>query len=148
MHKTIATGNVGKDAVIKNLANTTVINFNVAVNKKTKNAQGVDVETTQWYDCSLFRQPNQSTEIAQYLKKGTKVLVEGEPTLRLYQDKDGRTAAALDLRVNNVELLSPKKEDAAPVAQPAASEPAATGSTAAAAKAGLGQLPESNFENE
>jgi len=148
MHKTIAVGNIGKDAVIKTLTDGSVINFNVAVNKKTTQ-NGVEVESTTWYSCGLYRRRDQSMAIAQYLKAGTKVLVEGEPSIRTYLDKDNKTQAALDLRVNSVELLSPKKADDAPAAQPAAvAEPAATATTAAVAAAGLRTLPASSFEME
>jgi hypothetical protein len=48
----------------------------------------------------MFRKLDQSTIIVDYLKKGTKVLIEGEPNAHEHNGK-----AYLKVKVSNVELL-------------------------------------------
>jgi hypothetical protein len=76
MQKLILTGHVGNDATIADLqSGKQVINFNVAVTEKYKDREPV----TTWYKCAWFIN---NASIAQYIKKGTKVLVEGNPILK------------------------------------------------------------------
>ena len=100
-------GNLGNDATIRTLDNgSSAISFNVAVTKKWTDKQGQKQESTTWVSCTQWKLKDQSTAVAQYLKKGTRVLVEGEPSARSYTDNSGAAKASLDLRVDNVELLS------------------------------------------
>ncbi len=93
MLKIIFTGNLGKDAELKEIKGYKVINFSVAVK--------VSKEETKWIECAMWRKLDQSTIIVDYLKKGTKVLIEGEP---MAQEHNG--VAYFKTRVSNVELLS------------------------------------------
>jgi single-strand DNA-binding protein len=111
-----ATGNLGKDATITQTGTDYAINFSVATNRKyTKN--GVQVEETKWIDCTIWRKQG-DTDIAQYLKAGTKVLVQGEPDVRWYLNGHGEVVVVQTLRVRSQELLSAKKEEPAPAAAP------------------------------
>ena len=92
MLKIIFTGNLGRDAEIKEIKDYKVINFSVGVK--------VSKDETKWLDCAMWRKSDQSTIIVDYLKKGTKVLIEGEPNA---QEHNGK--AYLKVRVSNVELL-------------------------------------------
>ncbi len=113
-----ATGNVGKDATLSKSGNDTAINFSIAVNRKYRNGQGVEVEETKWIDCTIWRKQGESTDIAQYIKAGTKILVQGQPDLRWYVNGDGEVVVVQTLRVFSQELLSAKKEAPAPEAKP------------------------------
>ncbi len=113
------TGNIGQDATVRTLdGGTTAIGFTVAITEKYKDRQGNPQETTTWVSCTRWVQAGGSTAIAQYLKKGTKVLIEGKPTARAYEKQDGTTAASLEVRVDSLELLG-----AAPQQQGAAAQP-------------------------
>lgn len=102
MNKYILTGNIGKDAEVKDLNNgNSVINFSVAHTEKWKDKQGNPQEKTVWVDCSWFIN---NTSIAQYLKKGTKVLIEGEPTARAYVNNNGEAVAILGCTVRSLEI--------------------------------------------
>jgi len=92
MLKIIFTGNLGRDAEIKEIKDYKVINFSVGVK--------VSKDETKWLDCAMWRKLDQSTIIVDYLKKGTKVLIEGEPNAHEHNGK-----AYLKVRVSNVELL-------------------------------------------
>ena len=100
-------GNLGNDATVRTLdSGTNAISFNVAVTKKWTDKNGEKKESTTWVSCTQWKLKDQSTTVAQYLKKGTRVLVEGEPSARSYTDNSGAAKASLDMRVDNIELLS------------------------------------------
>jgi len=102
MYKTILLGNIGKDCVVNTVNGKSVCNFSVAQTEKYKDAQGTQHEKTRWFDCALWRD---NTSIAQYLKKGTKVLLEGQIDVKQFQRQDGTQGVGMTFRVSNVELL-------------------------------------------
>lgn len=103
MQRVMLIGNVGQDAVIKQGNGNEFITFSVAVNEKFKNRDGIDVENTQWYNC--LYQPK-TMAVAQFLKKGTRVYVEGKPTVSTYKNKNNETAIDFGVQVRGLELLS------------------------------------------
>lgn len=100
------TGRLGRDAEIKHLSSgTSVLEFSPAVDV----GYG-EKKTTLWPRCSLFG--DRGTKLAQYLTKGTQVAVSGEVNMREWQDKDGGKRSSLEVRVNAVELIGGKRDDA------------------------------------
>jgi len=107
MIKTEVIGFLGKDSQINNVSGKSVINFNVAHTEKYKDANGGQKEKTIWVDCSLWVE---KTTIAQYLKKGTLVYVDGQPSVRAYTNQNGQQGASLSLRVGTIQLLGGGKK--------------------------------------
>ena len=107
MYKTILLGNIGKDCVVNTVNGKSVCNFSVAQTEKYKDAQGTQHEKTRWFDCALWRD---NTSIAQYLKKGTKVLLEGQVDVKQFQRQDGTQGVGMTFRVSNLTLLGGNKE--------------------------------------
>ena len=100
------TGNIGKDAEQRFTPNKdSVVSFSVAV----KSGFG-DRAATTWVRCALWGKRGES--VLPYLKKGQLVGVSGEAALRDYQ-KDGATKSSLEVRVNDVTLLSKAEPRAA-----------------------------------
>ena len=85
-----------------------VINFSVAHSETYKDGEGVTVENTTWVECGFW---SEKTRIAPYLKKGTKVYVEGTPTVSAYETKDRKPGASLRLSVLRIELLGSSDKD-------------------------------------
>ncbi|MEI6574782.1 MAG: single-stranded DNA-binding protein [Bacteroidota bacterium] len=113
MNKLTVIGNIGNDATITEIGDRKVINFTVCDNKKTKNKDGVTVETPMWVNCSYWKTSSQSLEIAKYLTKGTKVYVEGEMEVTLYTSKkNGVTNFNVNLLTRDIQLLSVKDGEA------------------------------------
>ena len=104
MNRTQIIGHIGKDAETRNVNNMVAIGFNVAHTESWTDQSGEKKERTTWIQCTLWRKPDK-TGIAQYLKKGVKVLVEGRVEADAYL-KDGEAVASLKLTVQNLELLS------------------------------------------
>lgn len=101
-------GQLGKDAEVRDYGQSKVINFSVAVST----GYGYK-KTTTWVECAKF---GEKIGISEYLKKGAKVYVSGEPSLRTWE-KDGKSGAALNLRVQDIELLGSKSDAGQPVQQ-------------------------------
>ncbi len=110
MKKIIVIGNIGKDAEIKEFNENKAINFTIAENEYYKDKDGNKVEKTTWFSCTYWKQSKQSTKIADYLKKGTKVYIEGTP-IPDYYVKDGNNVPYIKINVKSIELLSQSKTD-------------------------------------
>ena len=125
MKKLQIIGNVGQDAKIIETTGSKGIAFSVAVNEKFRNSDGTIVEKTLWVNCVKWVEPNGSTAVAQYIKAGTKIYVEGNPEVRAYTTKEGQPAAELKCNVYGIELLDSKREESKPAAAEPAPQPAA-----------------------
>lgn len=99
-------GNLGLDAEIKNHNGNEFITFSVAINRNYKKQDGTEVEESNWYNCL-----SSNVKIAKFLKKGTKVFVQGDVSTSVYKAKTGEHRVSLDIRCDKIQLLSPKKED-------------------------------------
>ena len=98
MLKITATLTLGNDAELKQINGKNVINFSGAHSEKYNG----ETKTT-WVDCAKW---GDQIKVADYLKKGTKVYVEGFPEVRSYQAKDGTTKVIQSIRVSHIELLA------------------------------------------
>lgn len=105
MQKLQIIGNLGSDVQTKTFSDgKTVLNFSAAVsNGKTKD--GTE-RPASWYNCQLWREKEENTSIKDYLKKGTKVFIEGTPKAEAYLDSAGKAAGSIVIVVNYLELLS------------------------------------------
>ena len=105
------TGNLGKDAEVKYLANGTAIcEFSVAM----KSGYG-DKEKTNWVRCVLFGKRAEG-QLPQYLLKGAQVAVTGELELQEWEGQNGK-GAALSVRVESLDLIGGKQQGQSSQAQ-------------------------------
>jgi single-strand DNA-binding protein len=83
-------GNLGADPEIRSFANgNKVANLRLAVNETWRDkATGEKKEKTEWITVSVF-QEGLIRIVEQYLKKGSKVFVQGKMQTRKYQDQSG-----------------------------------------------------------
>lgn len=100
-----AFGHLGNDAEIRHHNNDTAISFSLATNETWNDAQGQKHSRTTWLRCTIWRKQNQSTKIAEYLKKGERVYVEGFPSISQFTTRDGQPGANLELRISDLKLL-------------------------------------------
>ncbi len=103
MLKIILSGALGNDAEVREVGNSKVINFDVAVSMDYKDKDGNRVEKTEWIKASLWR--DQNSKVADYLKKGKKVLIEGTPQSEGYKSKDGEIKSVLAVKVKELEFI-------------------------------------------
>lgn len=112
-------GHLGRDCVLREVNGKNVINFSVAHSEKFKTSTGMQQERTTWVDCSYW---TDRTGIAPYLLKGQLVYVEGSPEAEAFKRQDGEIAAALRLRVRDVQLLGGRTTESGPMSSPSASD--------------------------
>lgn len=110
MIKLTLTGALGNDCEVREVGNRKAINFNVAVNQDYKDADGKKVEKTEWVKAVLWKNDSQSPKIADYLKKGQKVYIEGVPSSEGFESKEGGIKSSLVVNVKELELIGAKQE--------------------------------------
>src|SRR5512143_3880081 len=110
--QTVIVGNLGRDPEMRHTANgTPVTSLNVATNRRYTGNDGQVVKETTWFRVSVFGK--QAEACAQYLKKGSSVLVEGrlqsDPKSggpRVFNRQDGTTGASFEIFANTVRFMS------------------------------------------
>ena len=91
VNKVILVGNLGRDPEARNMpSGGKVVSFSVATSETWNDrASGERKEKTQWHRVAIFNE--KLGEIAEkYLRKGSKVYIEGSLESRKYTDKDGQ----------------------------------------------------------
>lgn len=101
-------GHLGQDATVNQVSGKNVINFSVAHSEKYKNAQNVQMEKTTWVSCSYW---TDKTGVAQYLRKGTQVYVEGQPDVKMYENRNREQQANIVCRVFSIQLLGSNQKE-------------------------------------
>jgi single-strand DNA-binding protein len=106
VNKVILIGNLGKDPEIKRLENGAVIaSFSLATSEIfTDKSTGEKREITDWHDIVLWRGLAEVAE--KYIRKGTKVYVEGKLKKRSWQDKEGNNRYSTEVVGDELTILS------------------------------------------
>lgn len=105
INKVILVGTLGKDPEIKTFANGgTIAQFSIATSESWNDkATGERKEVTEWHRIVLN---NRLAEIAQqYLKKGSKVYIEGSLRTRKWTDQNGQERYVTEIRGDNMQML-------------------------------------------
>jgi single-strand DNA-binding protein len=109
VNKVILIGHVGKDPEVKYIEqDVPVAKFTLATSESYKAKNGEKVETTEWHNIVLWRGLAKIAE--QYVKKGSKLFIEGKITHRQYE-QDGVTKFFTEIVGNNMEMLSSRSDD-------------------------------------
>ena len=90
VNKVILVGNLGRDPEVRRLTSgDPVVNLSIATSESWRDkASGERKEKTEWHRVVIFNE-NLAKVAEQYLKKGSKVYIEGQLQTRKYTDKDG-----------------------------------------------------------
>ena len=105
INKVILIGNLGADPETRAMpSGMTVANIRVATSESWKDKQsGEAKERTEWHKVALF---GRLGEIAgEYLKKGSKVYIEGSLRTRKWQDKSGNDRYTTEIIANEMQML-------------------------------------------
>lgn len=91
VNKVILVGNLGRDPEVKRMpSGDPIVTLNLATSESWRDKQsGERKEKTEWHRVVIFNE-NLAKVAEQYLKKGSKIYVEGQLQTREYQDKDGQ----------------------------------------------------------
>ena len=116
VNKVIVVGNIGQDPEMKFMpSGGAVTNISVATSEAWKDKQtGQPQERTEWHRVVFF---NRLAEIAgEYLKKGSKVYIEGSLRTRKWQAQDGTDRYSTEIVASEMQMLDSRQnnQDAGP----------------------------------
>ena len=143
VNKAILVGNLGQDPDYRVMPNgNAVTNISVATSEtwKDKNT-GDNQEKTEWHRVVMFRR---LAEIAnEYLKKGSKVYIEGKLQTRKWQDQNGQDRYTTEVVADQMQMLDSRGgggDFGSGNMDRAASQPSSAGQTSSA--------PDSGFDDD
>ncbi len=148
INKVILVGNLGADPEVRHLENgASVANFRIATTEKLRvrvtDAEGRENwenrEQTEWHNIVAWR--GLATIVERYLRKGSKIYLEGKLRNRQYQDKDGRDRYITEVVVDELLMLDRAAGDQAPSAPRSTEQPARTAAPVANGPAEDDDLP-------
>lgn len=111
VNKVILLGNVGKDPEIRATGGGTLVaSFTVATSDRAKNPSGEWTDRTEWHNLVAY---GRTAEIIRdYVRKGSKLYVEGKIQTRSWDDKNsGEKKYRTEIIVNELSLLSGRDPD-------------------------------------
>ena len=91
VNKVIIVGNLGRDPEVRSFQNGgKVVNLRIATSETWRDkSSGERKERTEWHSVAIFNE-NLAKVAEQYLKKGSKVYIEGQLETRKWQDQSGQ----------------------------------------------------------
>lgn len=118
VNKVILVGNLGKDPEVKYSGNGMAIaHLTLATSEtyKDKNT-GDNVEKTEWHRIAAFRRLAEI--MGEYLKKGSKIYIEGKLQTRKWKDAQGVDRWTTEIIANEMQMLDSRGGRDQPVQQP------------------------------
>jgi single-strand DNA-binding protein len=112
VNKVILVGNLGADPEVRHLeGGASVANFRIATTEKLRvrttgpdgQEQWESREQTEWHNIVAWR--GLATIVERFLRKGSKIYVEGKLRNRQYQDKDGKDRYITEVVVDELLML-------------------------------------------
>ena len=113
LNKVQIIGNLGRDPEMRYTpAGKAVTNFTVAVGRVTRDPNGDNHEETEWFRVVAWDRLAETCQ--QYLKKGSKVYIEGRLQTRKYTDREGAERTSVEVVANDMMMLDSRRMDAVP----------------------------------
>lgn len=111
VNKVILIGNVGNDPEIRFLPDSTcAANLSIATSEKWKDKKsGQAVEKTEWHRCHAFGKLAEI--IQQYVKKGSKIYIDGSIHTRKWQDQDGSDRYSTEVKIRSMQMLDSRNQN-------------------------------------
>ena len=105
VNKAILVGNLGKDPESRIMPNgDSVTNITVATSETWKDKNGDKQEKTEWHRVTFYRKLAEI--VAEYLRKGSSVYVEGRIETKKWTDKSGVERYTTEIIANEMKMLS------------------------------------------
>ncbi len=125
MNKAMIIGNLGQDPDTRYMpSGDAVTTVSVATNRRWKDKEtGEKKDHTEWHRCVAFGK--RAETMAEFLRKGSKVFIEGQLQTRKWDDKEGVTRYSTEIRIDSFEFLDRRSDERPP--HPADSPPYNTG---------------------
>ena len=110
VNKVILVGNLGHDVEVRQMTNgNAVANIRIATNERwTRRDTGQVQEHTEWHNVVLF---GRRAELAQqYLRKGSRIYVEGRLRTRSWQDREGNERRSTEVVADDMQFLDRRSD--------------------------------------
>jgi len=108
INKVIIVGNCGQDPETREIPNGSVANLTVATSESWKGKDGTNQERTEWHRVAFFGKLAEI--VAQYVKKGSKVYIEGSLRTRKWQGQDGQDRYTTEIVASEMQMLDSRGE--------------------------------------
>ena len=109
VNKAVILGNVGNDPELRYMSNgKAVANFTVATSEQWKDQQGQKQERVEWHRCTAY--DKLAEIIGQYVKKGSKLYLEGKLQTREWTDQQGQKKYTTEIIVSEMQMLDGKPQ--------------------------------------
>lgn len=115
VNKFIGVGNITRNAEVRQVGQSVVAKFGLAMSEKFRKQDGSVGENTEFIDVELWNQSG----VTQYLLKGQQVYVEGSLRTETWEGQDGQQRRTTKIRANSVQLLGQRPQAQQAPAQPA-----------------------------
>ena len=110
MLKAMLIGNLGNDPEMRySAAGQPFLRFNVASNYRTRTPEGEWQDQTEWVRVTVTGPRAES--LAQYLRKGSRVYIDGRLEARPWTDRENHPRAGLEVMADSVEFMSSRSDD-------------------------------------
>lgn len=121
-NRVILAGHLTRDPEVKTLpSGTTLAEFGIAVNRSWKTESGEKKDRASFFDCKAFGKRGEV--IAQYVKKGQALLVEGELEQERWESKEGQKRSRVTINVTGFTFLAGRSQSEREDSPPPAEEP-------------------------
>ena len=113
INRIILLGHVGDDPTTNTVNESKVSKFSLATTEKWKDREGNPKEETTWFNIVFWG--GVAGVVESYVKKGSKLYIEGKVKNRSYDDKDGNKRYISEVIGSNLQMLDskPKEDNAA-----------------------------------
>lgn len=101
-------GNLTKDPESRAAGSHTIASFSIAVNRRSKGADGQAKEDVSFFDCEAWNKTGEL--VMQYLKKGRSVLVCGRLQQDRWESQEGQKRSKVKIVADNIQFLGAKPE--------------------------------------
>jgi len=108
-NKIILIGNLTREIEMIDTANSKIAKSSIASSYKYKTSSGEQKEEVCFLDFTIFG--NLSSVANMYLKKGSRVLLEGRLVFEQWEGKDGTNRSKHSLRVDSMKMLGDNKDN-------------------------------------
>jgi single-strand DNA-binding protein len=113
LNKCMIIGNLGRDPEMRYTpGGQAVTQFSVATNRNFRDPQGEWQSETEWFRVVVWG--DQGERVAEYLRKGHKVYVEGRLQTRQWEDQSGNKRYTTELIANRVQSLERRDREGEP----------------------------------
>jgi single-strand DNA-binding protein len=108
--RVILVGNIGRDPEMRYTpSGTAVTSFTMAVNRRRRGQDGNYQDETDWYRINVWGRQAETAD--QYLRKGSKVLVDGSLQIRTYTGNDGTERTSVEVNADNFQMLDSRGDN-------------------------------------